>query len=91
MMAYIKAGTAKITDDGDVLYVAILSPTKNPDSPLPLMIEDATENPVEIDMDGLSAENELIHDNDIIYAISWDSGKKTDFGSIDELKKFVGN
>lgn len=90
-MAYIKAGAAKITDDGDVLYVAVLSPTKNPITPVPLMEEGATEFPVEVDVDKLSVENELIHDADTIYAISWDSGKKTDFGSIDELKKFVGN
>lgn len=91
MMAYIKQGVAQITDDGDVLYVSILSPTKNPDTPVPLMEGGATEFPVDVDMDKLSVENELIRDADTIYAISWDSGKKTDFGSIDELKKFVGN
>lgn len=91
MQMYVKAGAAKITDDGDVLYVSILSSTKNPDSPVPLMEEAATEFPAEVDIDKLSTFNEMIHDADIIYAISWDSGKKTDFGSIDELKKFVGN
>jgi len=91
MLMYVKAGSAKITDDGDVLYVAVLSPTKNPISPVPLMEEGATENPVEIDIDKLSAENELIHNDGNIYAVSWDSGKETNFGSIDELKKYVGN
>ena len=90
-MAYIKQGVAQITDDGDVLNVTVLSFDHNPTSIIPLMEEHVSETKQDINLAKLSEREELLCDVDTIYAISWDSGKKTNFGSIDELKKFVGN
>lgn len=90
-MAYIKSGVAKITNDGDVLNVTVLSQNKNPHSIIPLMEEYESLDPQEIDIDALSQREELISNGDNTYAVSWDSGKRTEFGSIEELKKFIEN
>jgi hypothetical protein len=88
---YIKTGVAQITDDGDVLNITILSPNSNPQSLVPIMEEYNSEQPQEIDINKLSQQQELIQNADDIYAVSWDSGRKTNFGSIDGLKQFLNN
>lgn len=88
---YIKTGVAKITNDGDVLNITVLSPNSNPQSIIPIMEEYNSEQPQEVDINKLSQREELIHNNDDIYAVSWDSGRKTEFGSIDGLKQFLNN
>jgi hypothetical protein len=88
---YIKTGVAQITDDGDVLNVTVLSPNSNPQSLVPIMEEYNSEQPQEIDINKLSQQQELIQNADDIYAVSWDSGRKTNFGSIDGLKQFLNN
>lgn len=90
-MAYIKSGVAKITDDGDVLNVTVLSQSKNPHSIIPLMEEYESEIPQKVDMKQIAEQQELLSSNNNIYAVSWDSGKRTEFGSIDNLKKFIEN
>jgi hypothetical protein len=91
MMAYIKTGVAKITEDGDVLNITVLSQNKDPQSIIPLMEEYSSENRQEIDMERLAQQQELIDAKDNMYAVSWDSGKKTDFKDIESLKKFIEN
>ena len=42
-------------------------------------------------MERLAQQQELIDAKDNMYAVSWDSGKKTDFKDIESLKKFIEN
>lgn len=91
MLMYIKQGVAQVTDDGDVLNVTVLSPNHNPQSIIPLMEEYVSEQAQDINLTKLSEREELLHDSDNIYAVSWDSGRKSEFGNVDNLRKFIGN
>lgn len=91
MKMYIKQGVARITSDGDVLNITVLSPSPNPQSLIPIMEEYESENAQEVDIDKLAQQQELIRNNDDIYAVSWDSGHKTEFGNIDNLNNYLNN
>jgi len=89
MKAYIKMGVARVTEDGDVLNITVLSPNPNPQSVIPIMDEYESETLQEVDLTKLAQKEELINYGEDLYAVSWDSGKETSFGNLNELRNFL--